>query len=270
MSNLNIRSITLVLRKEWLELRQQRGLMLGMLALGLLFTVMPLGIIYIMGFTPTEELDEFDEMLETVELSPALRGLSPQELIQALMGQPVSVLALLLPIILSSIIASYSIVGEKLSRTLEPLLATPVTTAELLLAKILSALIPSMVMTWASAAVFVAGLEAAALSPRVFQVIVSPAWVLLLLLCAPLLAMISIAATVAISSRVNDARSAQQISAVVVVPILLIVGGQLTGLLVLSPIFVVLAALVLALIAAGATWIATRFFQREAILTRWT
>ena len=58
--------------------------------------------------------------------------------------------------------------------------------------------------------------------------------------------------------------------ALVALPVMALVLGQFTGLLVLSPVFALATALVLALIAAAATWIATRLFQREAILTRWS
>ncbi|MDQ5827777.1 MAG: ABC transporter permease, partial [Chloroflexota bacterium] len=88
--------------------------------------------------------------------------------------------------------------------------------------------------------------------------------------CTPLLALITVAATVAISSRVNDPRTAQQISAVLILPIMLVFFGQMTGLLVLNPFVALVGAAVLALIAAFTVWLAVRLFQREAILTRWT
>ena len=82
--------------------------------------------------------------------------------------------------------------------------------------------------------------------------------------------MIAIAAMVAISARVNDPRTAQQLSAWVVLPFLLFFFGQVTGLIVLGPLVALATALVLALIGAAAVWAATRLFQREVILTKWT
>jgi ABC-2 type transport system permease protein len=57
---------------------------------------------------------------------------------------------------------------------------------------------------------------------------------------------------------------------VVVVPILLIFFGQLAGVLVLSPALSLGATAVLALVAGLAIWGASRLFQREVILTRWS
>jgi ABC-2 type transport system permease protein len=190
--------------------------------------------------------------------------------VQAVIGQPISILLLILPIILPSIIASYSVVGEKVSGTLEPVLATPVTTLELLLAKMLTAFIPAVGATWAFGALFIVGMLFVTLSPAVFWAIISLSWWLLFLVCGPLLALITIAVTVAASSRANDPRTAQEISALVILPVVLLLVGQFTGLLVLSPVISLLVALVLGVVAAVAIWITNRVFERETILTRWT
>jgi ABC-2 type transport system permease protein len=46
-------------------------------------------------------------------------------------------------------IASYSIVGEKVEKSLEPLLATPLTDGEILLGKAISAVIPTLIAMYA-------------------------------------------------------------------------------------------------------------------------
>lgn len=261
--------IGVLLQKEWLEFKGQRMLLLGIVALPLLLTLIPLVALFAMGAAPSAgNTDAFTR--ELMKINPALAGMSEQEAGQAVIGQAFSTMFLLMPMILPSIIAAYAIVGEKTNHTLEPLLATPVKTWELLAGKMLASLIPTMMLTWLAGAIFVAGVRAGAMSERVFNAIVSPGWLTVLLLCAPLLALIAIAAMVAISSRVNDPRTAQQFSAWVVVPFLAVFFGQLAGVLVLSPLIAVGAALVLALIAALAVWGATRLFQREVILTRWT
>lgn len=255
-----------ILYKEWLEIRKDRSLLLSILLPPLLLTLLPIGTSYALRSTPDDDITKLGAVLA----DPSLTGLPPLELGQAIMGRQFGTLFLLMPLFIPSIIAAYSIVGEKTRRTLEPLLAAPVRTWELLLGKSLAALIPAVGITWLCGALFVVGMAAVSLSPRVFALIVSPAWLLVLVLCAPLLALIAIAAAVAISSRVNDPRTAQQLAGVAVVPIMLVFFGQLAGVLVLNPAFAIGAALVLAVIAALAVWGATRLFQREVILTRWS
>jgi ABC-2 type transport system permease protein len=244
-------------------------LILGIIVLPLLLTVIPLISLFAIGVAPSAgKSDEFTR--ELIRTNPALAGMSEREASQSILGQAFSSMFLLMPMILPSIIAAYSIVGEKTNRTLEPLLATPVETWELLAGKILASLIPTMVLTWLAGAIFIVGVRASAASARSFAAIISPGWLTVFLVCTPLLAVIAIAAMVAISARTSDPRTAQQYSAWVVVPFLAVFFGQLTGVLILSPLIAVLAAILLALIAGLAVWGAVGLFQREAILTRWS
>ncbi|TFH23381.1 hypothetical protein E4G67_03180 [Candidatus Bathyarchaeota archaeon] len=57
-------------------------------------------------------------------------------------------------------IASYSIVGEKIEKSIEPLLATPLIDGEILLGKTVSAVLPTLVAMYAGAAVFMVGIDA--------------------------------------------------------------------------------------------------------------
>jgi ABC-2 type transport system permease protein len=203
------------------------------------------------------------------EANPALLGLGGREFGQAILGQQLSVLFFLLPLIIPSVIAAYSVVGEKAGRTLEPLLATPLRTWQLLLGKTLAALLPAVTVTWLLGGIFVLGIRAFAVSPRVVDAIISPGWVIILTLCTPLLALVTIALMVAISARVNDPRTAQQVSGVLVLPVVTVVVGQVSGRLVLNPSAALGITAVLLLVATLALWAATRLFGREVVLTRW-
>jgi ABC-2 type transport system permease protein len=255
-----------ILRREWLEIRRQRGLVLGISLVPMLLTLLPVIITYAVQYMP----ETFERPLPFEKINPALQGMTQVERQQVFIGQTFAVLLLLIPLIIPSIIASYSIIGEKLARTLEPVLATPITTGELLFGKCLAAGVPAVVVTWICGAIFVTGLSVVTVSRAVFFVVVSPGWLIVLILCVPLIVMIAVTAMVAISSRVNDPRTAQQISAVAVIPVLSIFLGQMAGLLILSPLFALVAAVVLAVLALVSISLAIRIFQREVILTRWT
>ncbi len=259
--------IRMILHKEWVEIRQQRGLMLSIILPTILFALLPAVLMYVARLGGQVNLGN----VTPSDLSKiiGIAGLTQAEVLQAMIGKQFSVLYLLLPIILPSVIAAYSIVGEKTSHTLEPLLATPVHVWELLVGKSLIALLPSLIATWLCGAVFIITTAFFALSRQVFWAVVSPAWLVVLLLWTPLLALIAIAVMVAISSRVNDPRTAQQVSAWAVIPFLALFYGQLFGLIVLGITFALLVSLVLVLLVVLTFWIATRLFQREVILTTW-
>jgi ABC-2 type transport system permease protein len=258
-----VKNALIVLEKEWLELRLQRGLLLATLFLPPVMTTFAIVVFYAAG--------RFSANMNTAgaPLPPELIGLSTLELAQALVGRQFSVLFLLLPIFIPSVLASYAIVGEKRERTLEPVLATPIRTWELLLGKILAALIPALAITLAAAGLFVIGVLTFAVTDRVRELVVTPGWVLAVIVDTPLLALIGVALIVVLSSRVNDPRTAQQFSAVLVVPVLALLFGQLAGVIVLGPALALGIAVILAIVAAGALWTATRLFQREVILTKW-
>jgi len=256
-----VNAVQVIVWKEWLEMRQQRLLLIGLIMPPLIFTAVALGA--------TAAARSTDRAGAVARGNPQFAGLSPVELSQALPASQLSLLYLFLPVILTSIITSYSIVGEKNSGTLEPVLATPVRTWEFLLGKCLAAFLVAVGVSWLGGAVFIWGVARLAISPRVFAAVVNPGWLIVLLVWTPLLALLANALTMAISSRVNDARAAQQISAVIVAPFLGIFFAQLAGARLLSVGFTLTVAGALLVLVVGGMALVTRIFQREAILTRW-
>lgn len=261
-----MRRVWVILQKEWLELRQDRLILIGTFGPAIMLTLLPLLGMWAVRHAPDSPPQD-DSTLAAA--NPALLGLTGREFGQAILGQQLSVLFFLLPLIIPSVIAAYSVVGEKAGRTLEPLLATPLRTWQLLLGKTLAALLPAVAVTWTLGGIFVLGVRSIAISPRVTDAIVSPGWVIILTLCTPLLALVTIALMVAISARVNDPRTVQQVSGVLVLPIVTVVAGQVSGRLVLNPPAALGITAILALLAALALWAATRLFGREVVLTRW-
>lgn len=175
---------------------------------------------------------------------------------------------MIMPVAIPVTIAAYSIVGEKANRSLEPLLATPITTVELLTGKIVAAITPAVAATWAAFFLFLAGAYFLA-SPDVFGRFLDPQWLIAIFLVAPLLTMLSACIALIISSRASDPRVAEQLSALVLLPIILLVIGQAVGLILIN-------RQIMLLILAGAVvldgvllYLAVRLFQRETILTRW-
>jgi ABC-2 type transport system permease protein len=166
-------------------------------------------------------------------------------------------------------VAAYTVIGEKQARTLEPLLATPITTIELLSAKVLGALVPAIALTLASFLVYGAGIALLA-RPGAVRVLLAPRSLGMVFLLGPLAALAALQLAVVVSSRVNDARSAQQIGALIILPIAGLLVGQLTGAVTMSgPLILVIAVVLLALNVALMR-VGVRLFDRETILTRWT
>jgi ABC-2 type transport system permease protein len=175
---------------------------------------------------------------------------------------------LLVPVVLPSYMAAHSIIGEKDGKSLEPLLATPLETAELLLGKTVAFVVPGTLLGWASYALvavtgyFVAG-------DVVFAYLVRPAWTVGMVVLSPLLALVGTLLGVLVSSRAKDPRVAQQISGVVVMPLIGLSMAVMFGKVFLSLDLLLWSAALLAVATAGLLWLSVRLFQREQILTRW-
>lgn len=175
----------------------------------------------------------------------------------------------IIAVVLPSIIASYSFVGEKTEKSLEPLLATPTTDGELLFGKSLAAFIPCVGATYIGALIFVILVDGWSILNLGVFLIPNAYWAVIMGIVTPLGCVLSVEANVIISSRVNDIRAAQQIGAFVILPIILV--------LIFASTVQTFPLVTLALILAGGLAIADiamfylskATFQREEILTKW-
>ncbi|MFH1101033.1 MAG: ABC transporter permease subunit [Methanobacteriota archaeon] len=176
---------------------------------------------------------------------------------------------IIIPATLPTIIASYSIVGEKNNRTLEPLLATPTTDGELLAGKILSSFIPTMASTFLAFTLGVLLLNIV-LTPYVgYPPLPTITWLLTIFLLSPTACLMSILACVLISSKVSDVRAAQQVGGFVVMPVVVLMLGVVSGLVLLSPLMIFVAAGIYLGIDLGLFYFARAVFNREGILVKW-
>jgi ABC-2 type transport system permease protein len=85
----------------------------------------------------------------------------------------------------------------------------------------------------------------------------------------PLLAVAAVSVAVMVSSRANDPRVAEQLSMLVVIPLLGLFFAQIAGLIYINRAVILWIALGIAALDAVLLYFATLLFQREVILTRW-
>jgi ABC-2 type transport system permease protein len=187
--SLSRRRVRAIFWKELRELRRNRSIVVTMVILPLIFTISPL------------------VQILAVPASSA----------SALLSGDALAYMLGIPAIVPAVIAAYGVVGERQQGTLEPVLTTPIRREEFLLGKALAALVPSLVISYAVYAIFVVcvelfahtGVAAAALqgSDLIAQVLFTPP-----------LALLSIWLGIAISTRSNEVRVAQQLGLLAALP----------------------------------------------------
>lgn len=199
---------------------------------------------------------------------PAATGLPVLDQVRVLLLIQFNFFLLLIPTMIAINFATFSIVDEKVSGSMEALLATPVRTWELLLGKTLSGAIPAVVMTWICGGIFVLVLKAMGWGTLV-NLVLNPSWFLFLFLLTPAIAVLSFMLGVIGSSRAKDAKSAQNLVVVIILPVLALIGLQVTGMVWFTPLLTLALALGLCIADAGVLRIATALFQRESIVVKW-
>lgn len=256
-----------IVEKEWLDMRKNKMIVITMALLPVLMVGLILGTTYFLQRAPEEELN-LNTGGQPFSLPPELATLGTKDGFIVLMNDQYMFYLLLIPMALPVYIAAYSIIGEKETRSLEPLLAAPISTAELLVGKAIAAVAPAVILAWLSFALTAAGMYLIA-SRVVFAQLVRPVWTLGMLLLSPLFALLSTSSGVIASSRLNDPRAAQQVTAVFIVPLIGVSLAVLAGKVFLSVQIMLWATVAVALVNLGVLWVAIKLFQRETILTRW-
>jgi ABC-2 type transport system permease protein len=261
-----------VLRKELMDIRRNRSIWLSTLALSLAFLFFPfvvgLGIPALMPETIERDQDMGQALRTLRDTFGVSLELSSTETFQFFVFRQFSAMLLLIPLMAALTIATYSVIGEKQARSLEPLLATPLTALELLTGKALAAAVPALLATWGVFAMFVVMLISST-SFDVVRALLDASTLAMMALLVPLIAVLGLSLGVVVSSRVNDPRTAQQIGGLVVIPLVVVVVGQSTGLLVVGLSAVLNAAAVLAVLDMAILTIGALLFDRERVLTSW-
>lgn len=262
-----MKKIQTIIRKEWSEVFKNRLVLFTVAFLPLILTAIPLGIIYFTSTSGDFTSDMGDMPGEFNALCSS--DISGGECFQVFIVSQFMIMFMIIPLAIPASISSYSIVGEKVNRSLEPLLATPITTAELLIGKSLAAIIPALAATWIGFSIFILGSWIIISNPTIIASFLDGRWLIAIFVIGPLMALSAVSFSIIISSRVNDPRVAEQVSMVIIIPVLAAFFGQMSGIITLNVNFMLASVVVLALVDAVLVFLSVRLFQRETIITRW-
>ena len=253
-----------VLRRELREILRNRWLLAGIVVPPVLLVALPIA----MGVVLPDDGLPAELRAAIVAQRPEWAAFTERELTGAFGIQQFLPYFLLMPAYVPLAVATYSIVGEKQSRSLEAVLATPIRTLELLAGKALAALLPGVATGWLTYVVFVA-LATVVYGPRLVGVVTDPSWLAGVFALGPAIGLASTVAGVIVSARVNDARLGQQLGGVVIVPIVAISMLQATGTLLVGATGYLALALGVAALSLAGLRVGAWLFRRESILTRW-
>lgn len=174
-------------------------------------------------------------------------------------------LFLIIPVMASSILTANSFAGEKERKTLEGLLFTPMSMDTLFKGKVLAALIPSLLLSWTTFIIY--GIIANILMYPMFGKWMFPNlnWIILILWVVPACSLVVILFNVLISAKVRGFQEAYQLGGLVVIPLLALIAGQASGMLLISPFMLLLIGAVLLLISFALLRLITLWNSRQQL-----
>lgn len=174
---------------------------------------------------------------------------------------------LLVPVMVSTIIAANSFAGEKERRTLEGLLYTPITDAELVTGKIAASFVPAIGFAWVCFVVYALianGLGTELVGQPFFP---TPNWWALMIALVPSVALLVIAIVVLVSAKARGFQEANSIGGAIALPLIGAVAAQASGIMVLSVGLVLAVAACFTLLDVALLVFIVRTFKRSRIVS---
>lgn len=258
-----------VIGKDLTAVRRSKSVVIPMLAVPFLLMIVLPAIIGLSA-RATKGVG-VDRMLTSVPgdlARPILELPADEQLIVLVNGYLLAPLFLIVPLMVSAVLAADAFAGEKERKTLESLLHSSISERDLFLAKFLTAFLPAIAVSWIGFAAF--ALVANGIAWPVMERIFVPTrlWGVMIVFVAPAVATLGLAVMVRVSARTNTAQEANQLGGAVILPLIFLAVGQSTGLLLVDwPIAVgigtVIWIIALALLRGG-----VKRFTRDALVAQ--
>jgi ABC-2 type transport system permease protein len=173
---------------------------------------------------------------------------------------------IMIPIMTSSIIGGSSFITEKEHNTLETLFYSPLSIKEIFLAKVWGTFIPAYAITLL--AFFIFGVIINVGCWPLFHSLIFPnlKWVILILWLSPAISFLGLLFMVLVSANATSFQEAQQKVGFVVIPVLVVIIGQSTGLFYLDELSLLIAGAVVFVVDYFMAKQATKNFTYEKLL----
>lgn len=217
-----------IIKKDFRGVASNRRLFSALLIVPLALTiVLPSIFVIAIHFVPddpdiTKLLSLLPEAAQAESLELTLSGM--------VLNYILPVFFLMIPIMAASIMAASAFVGEKERHTLETLLYCPLTLKQIFQAKVWASFLLSMLVSLISFMVIEA--ELFFLMGRLL--VPSVSWLVVMLLLFPAISLIAVTLIVRGSAKAQSVEESQQAAVFLIIPLILLIAGQFTGVLLMN------------------------------------
>jgi ABC-2 type transport system permease protein len=252
--------------RDLLAVKRSKAVMLPMLLVpALLLIVLPIVLAIAAGRSDPGGIGRFVESLPENLSAPIIDLPENERIIVLVHGHLLAPLFLIVPLMVSAVIAADAFAGEKERRSIESLLYLPVSDRDLFLAKIIASLVPAVAISWIGFALYalVSNVSAWPIMHRVF--LPTSLWMVVILWVAPAVALLGLGVMVRVSARATTTQEANQLGGAVILPLIFLALGQSTGLLLLDLPVAIAVGLAVWLVALLLTANGARRFARDRL-----
>ena len=221
-----------VVAKDLTAVRRSKAVLLPMLLVPtLLLVVLPLVIGLAASHSQTIEVSSFLDKLPHGVADPITRLPQREQMVVLVNGYLLAPLFLIVPLMVSAVLAADAFAGEKERKSLESLLHLPLPDRDLFLAKLAGAFLPALAVSWIGFVCFatVANTVAWPVMHRLF--LPTRLWMVMIIWVAPAVAALGLGVMVRVSARARTAQEANQLGGAVILPLIFLAMGQATGIL---------------------------------------
>lgn len=254
-----------MIQKDVKDIIGNKMILIPMIIVPLIFVlILPIAVFATAG-NEAIDMKDLEPLIELVKQYETFEN-STQIIISITVNYLFPSLFLLIPVMTSSILAASSFVGEKERKTLETLLYSPMDIKELFISKVLATFLPAYIITLISFVVL--GIVVNVGGWAYFNELIFPnlKWIITVFWISPALTLLEIVFMVLISSRVNTFQEAQQLGALIVLPVVALIIGQSSGLFLLNEVYLLAAGLIIMSLNFLLFKIATANFSIEKMI----
>lgn len=264
--------IKTIIDKDWKELLKSKQAVLPMILVPvLLIIVIPAALLLSISNADVNYLKSanLDQFLRNIPQTVMPQGFNEkQSIVYAMVNFFFAPLFLIIPIMISSIVAANSFAGEKEQKTIEGLLYTPISDKELIMGKILVSLAPSILISWISFLFYCLLVNLTVKDLLNDFLFPNLTWLLMILLLVPAVSFLSLSLIILVSQKAKSVMEAQQISGLLVLPVVGLIVSQAVGLIYLNPKILILVSTVLFLADTLIYRYIVNKFNREEIVVK--
>ncbi len=257
-----------IVRRDLTAVRRSKAVVIPMLLVPtLLMIVLPLVVGYAARTASSSEVGA-EAFLESVprQLAEPIEALPPEaQLLTLVLGYLLAPLFMIVPLMVSAVIAADTFAGEKERRTMETLLHLPISDRDLFLAKLLTGMVPAITVSWGGFLAFSVVANTVAYGKVDGLLVPNRLWLVMIFWVAPAVAMLGLGVMVRVSARSRTSQEANQLGGAVILPLIFLAVGQSTGILLVSLTLAAGIGAVIWLVAIFLVWRGSQQFSRDRI-----